>query len=155
MKCPQCKGVMQKVKRSDVTVDSCGLCYGIWLDKGELEKIVSYKNAAPDTAINTLQSLLKQERTLIEKQSLSCPCCDLPMDKVSFNAAEAIIADYCPHCEGLWFDKGELIAVTDTVDNKPAPEKPKSSLFSSFVMLFLSGAILIALILWALQYSQK
>jgi Zn-finger nucleic acid-binding protein len=40
LKCPFCKTSMNKIKRADVTVDRCPNCLGIWLDKGELDKIV-------------------------------------------------------------------------------------------------------------------
>ena len=38
--CPFCKTPMNKIKRADVTVDRCPNCQGIWLEKGELDKIV-------------------------------------------------------------------------------------------------------------------
>ena len=38
--CPFCKTPMDKIKRANVTVDRCSNCNGIWLDKGELDKIV-------------------------------------------------------------------------------------------------------------------
>ena len=38
--CPFCKTPMNKIKRDNVTVDRCSNCQGIWLDKGELDKIV-------------------------------------------------------------------------------------------------------------------
>jgi len=31
---------MEKIKRDNITVDRCSGCQGIWLDKGELDKIV-------------------------------------------------------------------------------------------------------------------
>lgn len=40
LKCPFCKTSMNKIKRADVTVDRCPNCLGIWLDKGELDKII-------------------------------------------------------------------------------------------------------------------
>ena len=38
--CPYCKIPMQKIKKADVTLDRCPECLGIWLDKGELDKII-------------------------------------------------------------------------------------------------------------------
>ena len=38
--CPFCNIPMEKIKRADITVDRCPGCQGIWLDKGELDKIV-------------------------------------------------------------------------------------------------------------------
>jgi uncharacterized protein len=38
--CPKCRGVMRTYERSGVTVDQCGECRGIFLDRGELERLV-------------------------------------------------------------------------------------------------------------------
>ncbi len=39
MKCPKCGGDLAEVKIENVTVDRCGNCEGIYLDKGELEQL--------------------------------------------------------------------------------------------------------------------
>jgi Zn-finger nucleic acid-binding protein len=39
--CPNCNASMTEVKRNDVAFDMCPSCRGVWLDRGELEKIVS------------------------------------------------------------------------------------------------------------------
>lgn len=39
MTCPKCHGEMRQYERSGVTVDQCGECRGIFLDRGELEKL--------------------------------------------------------------------------------------------------------------------
>lgn len=38
--CPKCCGDMHTYERSGVTVDQCGECRGIFLDRGELERLV-------------------------------------------------------------------------------------------------------------------
>ncbi|GAB2558456.1 TFIIB-type zinc ribbon-containing protein [Kribbella endophytica] len=38
--CPKCRGAMRMYERSNVTVDQCTECRGIFLDRGELEKLV-------------------------------------------------------------------------------------------------------------------
>ena len=38
--CPKCRGEMRTYERSGVTVDQCGECRGIFLDRGELERLV-------------------------------------------------------------------------------------------------------------------
>ena len=40
LNCPFCKTPMEKIKKADVIVDRCPNCQGVWLDKGELDKIV-------------------------------------------------------------------------------------------------------------------
>ncbi|XTZ13218.1 zf-TFIIB domain-containing protein [Micromonospora echinospora] len=37
--CPKCRGEMRQYERSGVVVDQCGECRGIFLDRGELEKL--------------------------------------------------------------------------------------------------------------------
>ena len=38
--CPKCQGRMRTYERSGVTVDQCTECRGIFLDRGELERLV-------------------------------------------------------------------------------------------------------------------
>src|SRR5688500_9966504 len=39
--CPNCNTSMQNVNRSGVELDMCPGCRGVWLDRGELEKILA------------------------------------------------------------------------------------------------------------------
>ncbi|MEH1101033.1 TFIIB-type zinc ribbon-containing protein [Micromonospora sp. CPCC 205561] len=39
MTCPKCHGEMRQYERSGVVIDQCGECRGIFLDRGELEKL--------------------------------------------------------------------------------------------------------------------
>ena len=48
--CPKCRGAMRTYERGGVTVDQCGECRGIFLDRGELERLVDAElryNAPP------------------------------------------------------------------------------------------------------------
>ena len=38
--CPKCQGEMRQYERNGVTVDQCNDCRGIFLDRGELERLV-------------------------------------------------------------------------------------------------------------------
>jgi uncharacterized protein len=38
--CPKCGGEMRSYERNGVTVDQCGDCRGIFLDRGELERLI-------------------------------------------------------------------------------------------------------------------
>ena len=38
--CPNCNASMQNVARSGVELDMCPGCRGVWLDRGELEKLL-------------------------------------------------------------------------------------------------------------------
>jgi uncharacterized protein len=43
--CPKCNGAMRTYERSGVTVDQCGECRGIFLDRGELERLIDGEQA--------------------------------------------------------------------------------------------------------------
>lgn len=40
MTCPKCQGQMRQYERSGITIDQCTECRGIFLDRGELEKLI-------------------------------------------------------------------------------------------------------------------
>ncbi|MGI5247434.1 zf-TFIIB domain-containing protein [Dactylosporangium sp. CA-139066] len=45
MTCPKCRGEMRQYERSGVTVDQCLECRGIFLDRGELERLMDAEQA--------------------------------------------------------------------------------------------------------------
>jgi hypothetical protein len=40
MKCPACNVEMNLTERQEVEIDFCPQCRGVWLDRGELDKII-------------------------------------------------------------------------------------------------------------------
>jgi Zn-finger nucleic acid-binding protein len=40
MNCPTCTVVFQMTERQGVEIDYCPKCRGVWLDKGELDRII-------------------------------------------------------------------------------------------------------------------
>jgi Zn-finger nucleic acid-binding protein len=48
MPCPQDQTVLQMTERQGVEIDYCPTCRGVWLDRGELDKIID--RAAADVA---------------------------------------------------------------------------------------------------------
>lgn len=49
MTCPRCENVsLTEMDRDGVTIDRCARCRGIWLDRGELEKLVARADGRPD-----------------------------------------------------------------------------------------------------------
>lgn len=40
MKCPNCSETLVMAERQGVEIDYCPNCRGVWLDKGELDKIL-------------------------------------------------------------------------------------------------------------------
>lgn len=59
MKCPTCDGVnLVMSERSGIEIDYCPQCRGVWLDRGELDKII--ERAAPAAAAAPAPAPLQQ-----------------------------------------------------------------------------------------------
>jgi Zn-finger nucleic acid-binding protein len=51
MLCPNCNASMTAVQRQGVEFDMCPTCRGVWLDRGELEKLIAEtRHGAPASA---------------------------------------------------------------------------------------------------------
>ena len=48
MRCPLCDVPMREVRRRGVKIDVCPECRGVWLDAGELEKLLAGAEAWED-----------------------------------------------------------------------------------------------------------
>lgn len=48
MLCPICKVDLQISERQGIEIDYCPKCRGVWLDRGELDKIIERSNASQD-----------------------------------------------------------------------------------------------------------
>lgn len=57
MKCPRCYTELKPTDHQGVEIDRCSECCGIWLDHGELQKIVSLTSA----------TVLELAKTMAEK----------------------------------------------------------------------------------------
>lgn len=42
MKCPNCNETLLITERHQVEIDYCPSCRGVWLDKGELDKLLTF-----------------------------------------------------------------------------------------------------------------
>ncbi len=49
MKCPNCNETLLMTERNNIEIDYCPSCRGVWLDKGELDKMLEYaaQNVTP------------------------------------------------------------------------------------------------------------
>lgn len=56
MLCPICKTGLSMSDRSGVEIDFCPCCRGVWLDRGELDKIIERAAASPVRKADSGQS---------------------------------------------------------------------------------------------------
>lgn len=53
MKCPNCNEILLMTQRINIEIDYCPSCRGVWLDKGELDKMLQYADQPISYAQNT------------------------------------------------------------------------------------------------------
>lgn len=47
--CPKCQGTMRSYERSSVALEQCTECRGVFLDRGELERLMQAEDAYTDS----------------------------------------------------------------------------------------------------------
>ncbi len=99
--CPACtdSSLTERTLKNGVTVDSCKSCRGTWLDAGEFLQLTRNKEDATQNVLALSWGAVKSKR--------HCPHCQTSMSEAAFLDDETRI-DFCQHCDGLWFDDGEL-----------------------------------------------
>ncbi|MFW6158174.1 MAG: zf-TFIIB domain-containing protein [Planctomycetota bacterium] len=135
MYCPKCSSKQLKettVKGTDVRVDYCPECRGIWFDRSELETVSS-------AAEERLSVPRDATRT-----ALICPRCSEALH--SFKYPETLVTiDMCKACGGLWLDSGEFKEIrvvrkklkrTGALSDEPEPGGIKGGLLG-----FINSAI--------------
>jgi Zn-finger nucleic acid-binding protein len=98
--CPRChiEATQRKVEvfGPDIMIDICPKCKGVWLDHGELKKMIKDKK---------LSDYLTKNIGTQSKSKLVCPRCGGLMD---IETADDVEVDVCINCNGVWLDRGEL-----------------------------------------------
>jgi hypothetical protein len=103
MDCPVCKNAMITLELTEVEVDYCTGCKGVWLDAGELEMLLG-----DDGKAKMLISSFIKDMSCSEKPK-QCPICDKKMEKIIVGEKKpTLLIDRCSKGDGLWFDNGEL-----------------------------------------------
>jgi uncharacterized protein len=60
--CPKCESPMRSYERSGVTIDQCTGCRGVFLDRGELERMVDAEGSFYEERGVTREEPVRQER---------------------------------------------------------------------------------------------
>jgi len=114
MQCPRDgKALSSEKYEADVVVERCPSCRGMWLDRGELEKVQrasehDYSNQL--SAIGTAARAYEMARQKAQP-GVMCPRCQRPLEAEEYAHCSQIIIDRCAECGGIWFDAGEVQAL--------------------------------------------
>ncbi|MBN1856157.1 MAG: zf-TFIIB domain-containing protein [Dehalococcoidia bacterium] len=122
MNCPRCKSGLVVVEYSDIELDWCPQCDGLWFDSGEMELLAMKTTHSEPNAC-----LVPDEPATTDEALLRCPLCRKKMHKRLLGKEQPVIVDVCPRCDGLWLDGGELEQVLSQSASTDAEEDSSSS----------------------------
>ena len=126
--CPVCLGVqLQKTrladKSSELVLDSCTRCGGIWFDLGEVQHLRRQPQRAlwakvPEQPLvsgmlcHDCQAHMDRNAGKCPacgwRNLIDCPSCDRPLTPETH---DGLRLDVCRKCKGVWFDRVELSAI--------------------------------------------
>jgi Zn-finger nucleic acid-binding protein len=115
LKCPREGVALEKhVYEGQVEVDLCPSCRGMWLEKGELEKIQQTKGHDYSAELARIEDLAGNAYELARQKKgarVGCPVCGREMVAKEYGYCSQVLIDSCPHCWGIWLDAGEVQAL--------------------------------------------
>lgn len=109
MLCPKCPAVEMKTQPvAGIEIQRCENCHGMWLDAGELERLV---RRPPRDLLQSDQAFAAQPNH--EGPRINCPACQgTYLIKLNSRIRPGTIVDSCHVCFGVWLDAGELARLT-------------------------------------------
>lgn len=105
MKCPKCrKEEMKKEIFEGLEIDRCPTCKGIFLDKGELTKLIKAEQAS---GVDSLK--FSHTSDMMDDVPAICPRCNKEMTRTK--APGDVVVDLCEGCAAIFLDQGELATI--------------------------------------------
>jgi Zn-finger nucleic acid-binding protein len=89
MTCPSCGGELVELERSGVRVDACRSCRGVWLDRGELDRILEAERRVVGAVDDDEDDFLREMTGRGERRSQGYG--------LDAKTAERIYSDYRSH----------------------------------------------------------
>lgn len=104
--CVKCDGILDRGTFGGVEVDLCATCGGLWLDKGEIERLGEL-TASEIEALRRMLIPVPGPLPVASDLPTACVACTGKLKEVVLGP---IRVDFCAQCQGLWLDRGELDA---------------------------------------------
>ena len=131
MICPTCKGDMIALEYSEIELDYCTDCRGVWFDAGELELLL--ESAGPDSPQPFLDDVFKSPEANSVEKKRRCPIHGRRMKKVAIGKAGELVVDICQEEDGLWFDGGEVVDLVRQLGGEPLGEQDSQQRVISYL----------------------
>lgn len=129
---------------SDLKVDRCPKCRGVWLDHDELDAVRTHIDeetalalrGVPDTIVRSFE-----EARQLREPAFPCPKCARPMERREYGYCSQILIDVCLGCKGAWLDDGELEALESFIAKTEHDAKTLRRGFWTAVMDVVGGKV--------------
>lgn len=130
MICPRCENrELNQISVSNLHLDQCKSCEGIWFDQSELRAVLNDGRASSLTP--DLEKSLEGDIILDEEPGgfhLNCPRCESELKRYFYGYSSKVMVDGCESGCGVWIDDSELsilfsYAVKAATDLDPETEK--------------------------------
>lgn len=113
MNCPRCQKPLVPGHISEHSifekVQVCEACKGTFIGPEDLLQVELQQRAA-------LFEFRHVPGAAEQQAPLSCPACNVTMNKVTSERDDKVIMDLCPQCQHTWLDGGEIEAMqTDSL----------------------------------------
>ena len=131
MICPACKSGMIVVEHSNIELDYCTNCHGVWFDSGELELFL--KSMSLESRNLLINNILNSPEANSSEKKRRCPICGQKMKKTSIGQQPGILVDICRQIDGLWFDSGEVGQLVRQLAEKPLGKQGSEQQVISFL----------------------
>jgi uncharacterized protein len=101
---------MKARQYESVEIDQCPTCHGVWLDDGEIARIIESEEEAFDHAlvVQAVEAAFAGIPTHEVESKEACPHCQSQLLAINFAYNSGVIVDRCPKGHGIWFDGKEL-----------------------------------------------
>ncbi|MBS1960926.1 MAG: zf-TFIIB domain-containing protein [Bdellovibrionales bacterium] len=112
MNCPRCSKPLNPADYERVDVDVCGGCKGVWLDEGEILRIIDTHEVkiAPELVREVIAHAFSglPPAKVKDARTAGCPKCGKVMTLLNYGYDSGVIIDRCASAHGIWLDAGEL-----------------------------------------------
>ncbi len=109
--CPACGNAMELSHERGVEIHRCSVCFGLWLDPGELDELVAEGPLDPQPDLATVRKEMhKVVPPMGEVRYRMCPRCGDPMNRRNYGSVSGVVIDECTR-HGLYLDACEFDAI--------------------------------------------
>ena len=122
LRCPVCSDLLRRKAINTVQIDGCVTCGGLWLEKGELQRLSSDPRLLREAG----RSFTRQQEPPPAARNNACPACAQPLSPFEFDRFRGLRLDRCKSCNSIWLDHGEAAELARRLDPAGAAQAQAS-----------------------------